>query len=138
MTGPPDGRELRRGTYRVGGDVDALLLGVLDQGVLLLQQRVALDLVGGGDDAGSVDDGLEVLRGEVGDADGVGLGLGELGHGWVALGLHGREDKIADVPVQVSTRLTLSSMAVSLTPGAVRGKRSPSLLFLKVTGQWMR
>jgi hypothetical protein len=65
---------------RVGGDVDALLAGVLDEGVVLLEEGVTLDLVGGGDDAGGVDDGLEVLGGEVGDADGAGLGLGELDH----------------------------------------------------------
>lgn len=43
----------------VGGDDDALLLGILDQGVVG-QAGVALDLVGGGDDAGGLDDGLEL------------------------------------------------------------------------------
>lgn len=61
----------------VGGDVDALLLGVLDEGVVLLEEGVALDLVDGGDDAGGVDNGLEVFDGEVGDADGLDLGLGQ-------------------------------------------------------------
>lgn len=44
---------------RVGGDDDALLLAVLNQGVVG-QAGVALDLVGGGDDAGGLDDGLEL------------------------------------------------------------------------------
>lgn len=44
---------------RVGGDDDALLLGVLNQGVVG-QAGVALDLVDGGDDAGGLDDGLEL------------------------------------------------------------------------------
>lgn len=61
----------------VGGDVDALLLGVLDEGAVLLEEGVALDLVDGGDDAGGVDDGLEVVDGKVGDTDGLDLGLGQ-------------------------------------------------------------
>lgn len=44
---------------RVGGDDDALLLAVLDQGVVG-QTGVALDLVGGGDNAGGLDDGLDL------------------------------------------------------------------------------
>ena len=44
---------------RVGGDVDALLLAVGDQGVGL-QERVTFDLVGSGNDAGGSDDGLEL------------------------------------------------------------------------------
>lgn len=44
---------------RVGGDDDALLLAVLNQGVVG-KTGVALDLVGGGDDAGGLDDGLEL------------------------------------------------------------------------------
>lgn len=43
----------------VGGDDDALLGGVLDQG-LVGETRVALDLVDGGDDAGGSNDGLEL------------------------------------------------------------------------------
>lgn len=66
---------------RVGGDVDVLLLAEGDELVVLQQARVALDLVGGGDDAGGLDDGLDVLDGEVGDADVAGLGLGEGDHG---------------------------------------------------------
>lgn len=46
-------------SYRVGSDVDALLLAVLDQ-VVALQDGVALDLVGSGNDASAVDDGLEL------------------------------------------------------------------------------
>lgn len=46
--------------YRVGGNVDALLLAVLDQ-VVALENGVALDLVGGGDNAGTLDEGLELL-----------------------------------------------------------------------------
>lgn len=62
---------------RVGGDVDALLLGVGDQGVVLVEARVALDLVDRGDDARGLADGLEVLDSEVGDADVPDLALGE-------------------------------------------------------------
>lgn len=43
----------------VGGDDDALLGAVLDQG-RVGETRVALDLVGGGDDAGGRDNGLEL------------------------------------------------------------------------------
>lgn len=46
----------------VGGDDDALLGGVVDQGVVG-QTGVALDLVDGGDDAGGLDDGLELWEG---------------------------------------------------------------------------
>lgn len=66
---------------RVGGDVDALLLGVGDQGVVLVQARVALDLVDRGDHAGGVGDGLEVLDGEVGDTNVPDLALGERDQG---------------------------------------------------------
>lgn len=48
-------------TYRVGSDVNVLLLAVLDQ-VVALENGVALDLVGGGDDTGAVDEGLELFR----------------------------------------------------------------------------
>lgn len=88
------------GAYRVGGDVNVLLLAVLDQ-VVALQDGVALNLVGSGDDTSAVDDGLELSRGQhgfpismsmmrgftnvlngvVGDTDGADLALGELGHG---------------------------------------------------------
>lgn len=44
----------------VGGDDDALLGGVLDQG-RVGETRVALDLVGGGDDTGGGDDSLELF-----------------------------------------------------------------------------
>jgi len=44
---------------RVGGDDDALLLAVLNQGVVG-ETRVAFDLVGGGDNAGGLDDSLEL------------------------------------------------------------------------------
>lgn len=89
-------------SYRVGGDVDALLLAVLDQ-VVALQDGVAFDLVGGGNDASAIDDGLElsevsmvhglrsashwvtgcthVLDLVVGDTDGTDLALRKLGHG---------------------------------------------------------
>ena len=49
-------------TYGVLGDVNVLLLAVLDQ-LGALEDGVTLDLVGGGDDAGSVDDGLELEQG---------------------------------------------------------------------------
>ena len=65
---------------RVLGDVDALLAAPLDE-VGLEQAGVALDLVGGGGDTGGVDQSLEVLLGVVGDTDGAGLLLVELGHG---------------------------------------------------------
>lgn len=45
----------------VGGDDDALLGAVVDQG-LVGEAGVALDLVDGGDDAGGLDDGVELLR----------------------------------------------------------------------------
>lgn len=61
--------------------MNVLLLGVLDQGVVLLEEGVALDLVDGGGDTGSVDDGLEVLNSEVGDTNVLGLGLGEVDQG---------------------------------------------------------
>lgn len=40
--------------------MDALLLAVLDQ-VVALEDGVTLDLVGGGDDAGGLDEGLDLL-----------------------------------------------------------------------------
>lgn len=66
---------------RIGGDVDALLLGVGDQGVVLVQAWVALDLVDRGADAGGFLDGLEVVDGEVGDTNVPGLALGERDQG---------------------------------------------------------
>lgn len=81
----------------VGGNEDVLLGAVVDHGGVG-EAGVALDLVHGGDNAGVVDDGLElprvrtinllawvkrktyVLNREVRDADGAGLALGELGH----------------------------------------------------------
>ena len=45
--------------YRVGSDVDALFLTVLDQ-VVALQSGMALNLVGGRHDTSGVDDGLEL------------------------------------------------------------------------------
>lgn len=76
--------------------MDALLLAVLDE-IVALQNGVTLDLVGGGGDAGGLDEGLDlfslsilpvcrcmvvgkwntyVLDCVVGDTDGPGLGLG--------------------------------------------------------------
>ena len=66
--------------YGVLGDVDVLLLAVLDE-LWLEETGVALDLVGSGSDAGAVDDGLEVLLGVVGDTDSARLLLGQLCHG---------------------------------------------------------
>lgn len=85
-------------TYRVSSDVDSLLLAVLNQ-VIALEYGVALDLVGGRDDTGAINESLE-LRGVladvwriwgkedtnmlnlvVGDTDGTSLALGELSHG---------------------------------------------------------
>lgn len=48
-------------TYRVSSDMDSLLLAVFDQ-VIALKHGVALDLVGGRDDAGGFDESLD-LRG---------------------------------------------------------------------------
>lgn len=70
---------------RVGSDDDVLLLEVLDQGKVE-DARVTLNLVDGRDDASVVDDGLELLNGEVGDTDGAGLGLGKLCNGLPGLG----------------------------------------------------
>lgn len=61
--------------------MNVLLLGVLDQGVVLLEEGVALDLVDGGGDTSGVDDGLEVLDGEVGDTNVLDLGLGKVDQG---------------------------------------------------------
>lgn len=79
--------------------MDALLLAVFDE-VVALEDGVTLDLVSSGDNAGAVDESLELLFGQrsengsqvlwktnmlnlvVGDTDGAGLALGKLGHGW--------------------------------------------------------
>lgn len=50
-----------RGAYGVSGDVDVLLLAVLDQ-VVALENGVTLDLVGSGDNASAVNDSLELER----------------------------------------------------------------------------
>lgn len=47
-------------TYRVGGDVNVLLLAVLNQ-IVALENGVALDLVGGGNDTGGLDKSLELV-----------------------------------------------------------------------------
>lgn len=93
--------------------MDVLLGGVFNH-VVALEDGVALELVGGRDNTGGVDDGLEVGNRVVGDTDGAGLGLGELGHGLpgvddgdvvhdediaafgIALGLH-REEVVASL-----------------------------------------
>ena len=62
----------------VRGDVDVVLLGVLDQ-VVLGEEGVALDLVDDRDDAGGFDDAFDVLDREVGDADGAHFAFGEDG-----------------------------------------------------------
>lgn len=64
---------------RVGGDVDVLLLGVLDE-LLAGEDGVALDLVDGGDNAGLVNQLLERSVCEVGHTNGANLALGELAH----------------------------------------------------------
>lgn len=46
-------------TYRVGSDVDALLLGVVDQW-RVGEVRMAFNLVDCRNDAGGLDDGLEL------------------------------------------------------------------------------
>jgi hypothetical protein len=83
--------------YRVGGNVNVLLLAVSDE-LRLDEERVTLDLVGSGSDTGTLDEGLElcnvlaqkycacwsityVLLGVVGNTDGASLGLGQFGHG---------------------------------------------------------
>lgn len=60
--------------------MDALLRAVLHQ-TKVRNKRVALDLVGRRSHTGSLDDGLKHLHGEIGDADGLRLALGELEHG---------------------------------------------------------
>lgn len=62
---------------RVGGNVDALLLGVGDEGVVLVQSWVALDLVDGRHNTSGLGDLLEVLNGEVGDTNVLDLALRE-------------------------------------------------------------
>lgn len=44
---------------RVGGDVDALLLAVLNK-IIALENGVTLNLVGGGDNTSAVNDGLKL------------------------------------------------------------------------------
>ena len=61
-------------------NVNALLTHPLDE-VGLKEAGVALNLVGSGCDASLIDKSLEVLLGVVGDTDGAGLLLVELGHG---------------------------------------------------------
>lgn len=70
---------------RVSSDNYVLLLEVFDQGKVE-DARVTLNLVDGRDDASVVDDGLELLNGEVGDTDRAGLGLGKLANGLPGLG----------------------------------------------------
>lgn len=65
----------------VGSDVDALLLEEGQQLVVLQEPWVSLDLIGSGHDTGGLDDGLDVLDGEVGDANVLSLGLGQGNHG---------------------------------------------------------
>jgi hypothetical protein len=71
---------VRRIAYGVFGDVDVLLLAVLDK-LWLEETGVTLDLVGSGGDTGAVDEGLEVFLGVVGDTDSTRLLLGQLCHG---------------------------------------------------------
>jgi hypothetical protein len=71
---------VRRKAYGVFGDVNVLLLAVLDE-LWLEETGVTLDLVGSGGDTGAVDEGLEVFLGVVGDTDSTRLLLGQLCHG---------------------------------------------------------
>ena len=61
----------------VGGDVNVLLLGVGDE-LLAGENRVTLDLVDGRDEAGLLNQRLEILVCEVGNTNGADLALGEL------------------------------------------------------------
>lgn len=70
---------LTKGT--VGSKVDALLLQVGDQLVVLQESWVSLDLVGSGHDTSGLDNGLDVLDGEVGNTNVLDLGLGQGHHG---------------------------------------------------------
>jgi hypothetical protein len=45
--------------YRVGSDMDTLILAVGNQ-LVALQTRVTLDLVGGGNNTSGLDEGLEL------------------------------------------------------------------------------
>jgi hypothetical protein len=69
------GLVVKLATYGVLGDVNVLLLAVCDK-FWLEQSWVALDLVGSGCDAGTIDQGLKVLFGVVGNADSARLLLG--------------------------------------------------------------
>jgi hypothetical protein len=71
---------VRRKAYGVFGDVNVLLLAVLDE-LWLEETGVTLDLVGSGGDTGAVDEGLEMFLGVVGDTDSTRLLLGQLCHG---------------------------------------------------------
>lgn len=66
-------------TYRVFGNVDVLLLAVLNQ-LWLEETWVALNLVSSRNNASAVNQSLKVLLGVVGDTDRAGLLLGKLGH----------------------------------------------------------
>lgn len=62
---------------RVGGDVDILFLGIRNK-LLARKDRVALDLVDSGNQAGLLDQSLEVLVCEVGNTYGANLALRQL------------------------------------------------------------
>lgn len=74
------GGSRQTGTHRVFGNVNVLLLAVLNQ-LWLEEAWVALNLVSSRCDTSAVDDGLEVLLGVVGNTNCAGLFLRQLCHG---------------------------------------------------------
>jgi hypothetical protein len=99
---------------RVFGDVDTLLTHPLDE-VGLEEAGVALNLVGSGCDASPIDKSLEVLLSVVGDTNGAGLLLVELGHGLPCVNdgdrvkhlnvavVAEREEVLVDIPLLVES-----------------------------------
>lgn len=77
----------------VGSNDNVLGLAELHE-VRVGDAGVTLDLVDGGGDTSGVDDGVEVVNGEVGDTDGVNLVLGQLSHGLPGVG---NRDRLVNV-----------------------------------------
>ena len=98
---------------RVGGDVDVLLLGIGDE-LVAREDRVALDLVHGRDDAGLVDKLLESLCGEVGDTSRASFALGQSVYGLPCFTVG---DRVVDVDL-VGVRGSWKEIRVRVLAGA--------------------
>lgn len=116
--------------------MDVLLLAVGDQ-LVTLEERVALNLVDSGDDTGAPDQGFDLwqsakssvdrrspylLNRVVGNTNGAGLALGQLGHGCsVSIYI----PRPAYIPFQVSTiemLLSRTTSPPSTVLPSIRGK----------------